>query len=76
MDGTLREITDLVKEVNSAAAKPNSCVHFSIVYPDKNGKNVMKEIGAVSAQKKSENDRKTLRELRFQAGDFLDISIT
>jgi histone deacetylase complex subunit SAP18 len=47
---------------------------FSLVYPDKRGKNVMKEIGVLDAHKSGRDDHRTLDDLHFQLGDLIAIS--
>ncbi|KAJ0052242.1 hypothetical protein Pint_00307 [Pistacia integerrima] len=42
-DATLRELTDLVKEVASAARRRDARLSFAFVYPDKNGRFVLRE---------------------------------
>lgn len=48
-DATLRELCDLVKEVNPLARQRNARLGFAFVYPDKRGVNVMRQVrcGAV-----------------------------
>ncbi|KAJ0111336.1 hypothetical protein Patl1_00323 [Pistacia atlantica] len=43
-DATLRELTDLVKEVASAARRRDARLSFAFVYPDKNGRFVLREV--------------------------------
>eukprot|EP01097_Dermamoeba_algensis_P003178 TRINITY_DN2276_c0_g1_i1.p1 TRINITY_DN2276_c0_g1~~TRINITY_DN2276_c0_g1_i1.p1 ORF type:complete len:217 (-),score=60.43 TRINITY_DN2276_c0_g1_i1:249-899(-) len=74
-DATLRELTDLVKEVNPEANRKNVLLKFAFVYPDKRGKPFVKEVGQVFSSKKGEDDLKTLHELHFEVGDFLDVAI-
>ncbi|KAL3146759.1 hypothetical protein ABBQ38_014743 [Trebouxia sp. C0009 RCD-2024] len=75
-DATLREITELVKEVNPAAKRMNARLEFSFVYPDKRGRNVMRVVGAtISGRPGVEEDGKSLKQLNFQTGDFLDVAI-
>jgi hypothetical protein len=49
------------------------------VYPDKKGQTAMKEVGLIwstnTARSAPEAERKTLRDLRFQTGDFIDCAI-
>ena len=64
--------------MNSAARKRTARLSFSFVYPDKRGRNVMKEIGRVLAsdrQPEGESEGKSLAALGFQTGDFLDVAI-
>eukprot|EP01023_Acetabularia_acetabulum_P022378 TRINITY_DN2201_c0_g2_i1.p2 TRINITY_DN2201_c0_g2~~TRINITY_DN2201_c0_g2_i1.p2 ORF type:complete len:141 (+),score=27.80 TRINITY_DN2201_c0_g2_i1:197-619(+) len=75
MDATLRELADLVKDVAPAARKPNAVQYFAIVFPDRRGKMKMTEIGQVHCVRKGEDDPKTLKELNFETGDFLDVAI-
>eukprot|EP01026_Neomeris_dumetosa_P045129 TRINITY_DN3822_c0_g1_i2.p3 TRINITY_DN3822_c0_g1~~TRINITY_DN3822_c0_g1_i2.p3 ORF type:complete len:138 (+),score=19.37 TRINITY_DN3822_c0_g1_i2:260-673(+) len=75
MDATLRELADLVKDVAAIARKRNAVQYFSVVYPDRRGKMIMKDIGEVHCERKGEDDSKTLKELNFQTGDFLDVAI-
>lgn len=44
MDATLRELTDLVKEVQTAARNPRARLQFALVYPDRQGQNVLKPV--------------------------------
>ncbi|RZC01976.1 Histone deacetylase complex subunit SAP18 isoform B [Glycine soja] len=37
-DATLRELTDLVKEVAPAARRRNAKLSFAFIFPDKNGR--------------------------------------
>ena len=52
---------------------------FAVVYPDKKGQTAMKEVGLIwstnTARSAPEAERKTLRDLRFQTGDFIDCAI-
>ncbi len=66
MDATLRELTDLVKEVQPAARRANARLDFALVYPDRKGRNVMRQVGTVFSSRDSEDDFKTLRQLNFQ----------
>ncbi|KAM7275900.1 hypothetical protein ACFE04_017766 [Oxalis oulophora] len=74
-DATLRELTDLVKEVAPAARKKNAKLSFALVYPDKNGRNVVKEVGMTSAYGNGRDDHRALADLSFQIGDYLDVAI-
>eukprot|EP01120_Amphizonella_sp_Union-15-10_P012162 TRINITY_DN5363_c0_g1_i1.p1 TRINITY_DN5363_c0_g1~~TRINITY_DN5363_c0_g1_i1.p1 ORF type:complete len:189 (-),score=31.46 TRINITY_DN5363_c0_g1_i1:9-575(-) len=74
-DATLREITNLIKEVRRAARAREARLTFSFVYPDSNGRYVMREVGSLHSTRPGKDDNKTLHELRFQTGDFLDVAI-
>ncbi|PIA35762.1 hypothetical protein AQUCO_03500254v1 [Aquilegia coerulea] len=43
-DATLRELTDLVKEVAPEARKRDAKLSFAFVYPDKNGRYVVRQV--------------------------------
>mmetsp|Transcript_769 Transcript_769/g.1825 ORF Transcript_769/g.1825 Transcript_769/m.1825 type:complete len:166 (-) Transcript_769:94-591(-) len=75
MDATLRELTDLVKEVQPVARKPNARLAFSFVYPDRKGHSVMRAVGMVMSGRPGDDDKKTLKVLNFQIGDYLDVAI-
>ncbi|GAB4813144.1 hypothetical protein N2152v2_000190 [Parachlorella kessleri] len=75
MDATLRELCDLVKEVQPAARRPSARLSFSFVYPDRRGRNVMRNVGQVHSTRYGEDDTKSLRQLQFQTGDFLSVAI-
>ena len=40
-----RELCDLVKEVQPAARRPQARLSFAFVYPDRRGRNVMRQVG-------------------------------
>lgn len=74
-DATLRELSDLLKEVQPAARRPNSRMGFALVYPDRRGHNVMRVVGQVHSARQGEDDRKTLRAIKFQTGDYLSVAV-
>jgi len=74
-DSTLRELTDLLKEVEPTTRKWGTRLTFSLLFPDKRGKNVMKEIGAVDAHRTGKDDGKTLDGIHFQPGDSIGVAI-
>lgn len=43
-DATLRELCDLVKEVHPAAQRVSARLSFALVYPDRRGQSVMREV--------------------------------
>lgn len=79
MDATLRELTDLVKEVAPAARKREAKLSFAFVYPDKNGRFVVKGVGMTNSfaigRDGRIDDAKMLKELGFQIGDYLSVAI-
>ncbi|KAJ8443822.1 hypothetical protein Cgig2_017303 [Carnegiea gigantea] len=76
-DATLRELTDLVKEVSPAARRRDAKLSFAVVYPDKNGRMQVRKVGETfsNPSKRRLDDNKALAELNFQIGDYLDVSI-
>eukprot|EP00611_Tribonema_gayanum_P027596 TRINITY_DN6867_c0_g1_i1.p2 TRINITY_DN6867_c0_g1~~TRINITY_DN6867_c0_g1_i1.p2 ORF type:complete len:124 (-),score=18.81 TRINITY_DN6867_c0_g1_i1:63-434(-) len=74
-DATLREVTSLVQGVHDLPRRRNARLEFSFVYPDKMGKMVMREVGSVHSSRKGPSDDATLKELRFQTGDYIDIAV-
>jgi histone deacetylase complex subunit SAP18 len=64
-----------LKDVIPVARRKTARLSFAFVYPDKQGHNVMKQVGMVSGIRKLDDENKTLGSLRFQTGDFLDIAI-
>ncbi|XWS45984.1 hypothetical protein CRYUN_Cryun14cG0026100 [Craigia yunnanensis] len=76
-DATLRELTDLVKEVAPAARRRDARLSFAFVYPDKNGRFVVREVGKAFSYGNGRrlDDSKTLGELSFEIGDYLDVAI-
>lgn len=75
-DASLREIADLIQDVNPDAKKPNARISFSFVYPDRTGRNTMRNVGVVHSTRTSNDDHATLRELKFQTGDYLAVAVT
>ncbi|KAF8059115.1 hypothetical protein HT031_005287 [Scenedesmus sp. PABB004] len=75
-DATLRELADLVKEVRPDARGRGARLSFAFVYPDRRGANVMKVVGEVwgDGARRSPDDAKSLHQLSFQTGDFLDVA--
>jgi histone deacetylase complex subunit SAP18 len=75
-DATLRELVTLVKEVNDSARRPGVKLSLSFVYPDPRGGGYrMREAGTVHSVRAGRDDERSLRSLRFQTGDFLDVAI-
>lgn len=75
MDASLRELTILIKDAVEIAKKKDAILNFSLVFPDSKGKLQRKELGSIHAYKKSQDDSKTLNQLRLTVGDHLDINI-
>ncbi|WIA38884.1 hypothetical protein OEZ86_002158 [Tetradesmus obliquus] len=77
-DATLRELAELVREVRPDARRNNVRLSFAFVYPDRRGVSVMKQVGEVWSDARrgsTPDDDKSLQQLQFQTGDFLDVAI-
>ncbi|KAL3840289.1 hypothetical protein ACJIZ3_024880 [Penstemon smallii] len=69
LDATLRELTDLVKEVAPEARRRDATLSFAFVYPDKRGRFVVREVGRTFSYpnpRRHDNGSKSLGELSFQ----------
>eukprot|EP00967_Tisochrysis_lutea_P006251 scaffold7419_cov31-Tisochrysis_lutea.AAC.3 len=75
LDAPLREITELIKGAHPPARDRNVRLSFLQVYPNARGEPSLREVGSAHAVKRGSDDAKTLAELNFQAGDFLDVAI-
>ncbi|ELT98848.1 hypothetical protein CAPTEDRAFT_221388 [Capitella teleta] len=77
MDASLKELTNLVKEVNADARRKGTFFDFSVVFPDARSPQYrMREIGSTCAGRKGSDDAKTLAGTKFKIGDYLDIAIS
>lgn len=74
-DATLRELTDLIKSAQPAAKRGNARLEFALVYPDKKGRNVMRQVGVTNSTRPGPDDLKTLKSIQFQTGDYMDVAI-
>ncbi|KNA25928.1 hypothetical protein SOVF_002110 isoform B [Spinacia oleracea] len=72
-DATLRELTDLVKEVTPAARRRDARLSFAFVFPEKQGHLVVGK--TYSYGTREIDDGKALAQLGFQIGDYLDVAI-
>ncbi|KAF8822086.1 Sin3-associated polypeptide SAP18 [Cardiosporidium cionae] len=76
MDARLRELVNLVKEVCEETRERNAIWKFRLIYPDKQGHNLMSPIGQVHSTKVDTwEDKKTLQQVKFQIGDYIDLSV-
>lgn len=75
MDADLRELTDILKRVHAPARNRNAILEFALVYPDKQGRNKMKVVGEVHSTESGPDDIKTLAQIKFQTGDYMDVAI-
>jgi histone deacetylase complex subunit SAP18 len=76
MDASLREITMLIKEAVDLARNKEATIYFSFIFPDSKGKLQRKEVGYVYSNKKCPDESKTLQNLKFTIGDYMDINIS
>lgn len=75
-DATLRELVDLVKEVFEPARPRGARVSLAVVYPDRNGRNVLRRLGITGSRPtNSADEHRTLASVGFQPGDFLDVCV-
>jgi len=74
-DMTLRDVTELLKEYDVAVRTWGTRIKYSFVYPDKRGRNVMKDVGNVDSHREGKDDHKSLDSLHFQIGDFLAVEV-
>ncbi|CAN1236696.1 Histone deacetylase complex subunit SAP18 [Linum grandiflorum] len=74
-DATLRELTDLVKEVAPAARRRDAVLSFAFAYPDKNGRFVVREVGLHSTPFPDTVLLKLGFYTSLQIGDYLDVAI-
>jgi len=74
-DMTLRDVTELLKEVDVTVRAWGTKAKYAFVYPDKRGRNVMKEVGIVDSHREGKDDIKSLDALHFQIGDFIAVEI-
>jgi len=75
MDASLRELTMLIRDSVDFAKRKDAILNYSFIFPDSKGKYQRKEIGSIHMYKKGQDDNKSLQQLRFTIGDYIDISI-
>uniref|UniRef100_U5EXK6 Histone deacetylase complex subunit SAP18 n=1 Tax=Corethrella appendiculata TaxID=1370023 RepID=U5EXK6_9DIPT len=76
MDATLKELTQLVKDVNPETRRKGTYFDFAVVYADRGSQFRMREIGVTCSGQKGADDMKTLSQAKFCIGDYMDINIT
>lgn len=75
-DASLREIADLVKDVIlRSVQQKHVTLTFALVYPDKEGRFVLRNVGRLASFRGGPDDKKTLADVNFQTGDYLDILV-
>lgn len=77
MDATLRELTNLITEVNPDCKRKGTHFSFAVCFPNPNGPGYrMREIGSTVSGKKGPDDKSSLQSKRFVIGDYLDVAVT
>jgi len=77
MDCTLRELTQLIKEVNPDARRRGTIYEFSVVYPDPRSNTYrLRDIGSTQSGIRGVDDNKTLHQCKFEIGDYIDVAIS
>ena len=74
-DATLKELSELVKQVVPQASARNARLGFSLAYPDKRGRYLLREVGMTFNGRRSPDETKTLDSARFDIGDYLTVEI-
>ncbi|CAG8590341.1 2681_t:CDS:2 [Gigaspora margarita] len=73
---TLKEIANLIKEVNFESTRSNARISFKLVYIDNlRGKYAFKDLGTVYNMTSTSDDDINLDDARFVIGDFLDVGV-
>uniref|UniRef100_A0A7E4VUT5 18 kDa Sin3-associated polypeptide n=1 Tax=Panagrellus redivivus TaxID=6233 RepID=A0A7E4VUT5_PANRE len=76
-DCSLKELKDLVLNVDQRASKEGTIFDFSIVSPDRfTSRMNMRNIGVVVHKQEGLDDKKTLQSTKFEIGDYIDVAIT
>ncbi|VEL31802.1 unnamed protein product, partial [Protopolystoma xenopodis] len=77
LDATLRELSNLVKQVNPEVKRKGTIFDFAVVTPDSRAPVYrLKNIGSVCAGVPSDADRIMLKDCQFCIGDMIDVAIT
>jgi hypothetical protein len=72
----MRELVELIQECVPEARERNREIAFALVYPDKNGINVLRPVVKVASHMEGPDDRKTVEAIRLQPGDYLAVNIS
>jgi len=76
LDCSLRELMGLIKEVNTEARRPGTYFDFAVVRPEQHsGTFEMRELGSTTSGIKGLDDNKSLQELKFVIGDYIDVAV-
>jgi histone deacetylase complex subunit SAP18 len=75
-DASLAELVQLLMGVHDLAAQRSTRILFSLAYPGKEGKIVIRPIGqCFGGFRKSDHDTRTLQECGFATGDFMGVAL-
>ncbi|GAB5036075.1 histone deacetylase complex subunit sap18 [Nannochloropsis oceanica] len=74
-DATLKELSQLLKDVVPCARRRVARLEFSLVYPGPEGRMRMRAVGSVRNNGRTPDDGRTLRDCKFHIGDHLDVAI-
>ncbi|KAL1465555.1 hypothetical protein WDU94_005112 [Cyamophila willieti] len=76
MDASLRELTNLIREVNPEAQQRGTCFYFTLLTPERGTSRFhVRDIGQTICGQKCPDDNKTLQQSRFIIGDYMDVKI-
>ena len=73
-DATLGELARLVRNVHKGA-RLSPRLSFELISPDRRGNMVARAVGIVGASSQTSESRRSLDELRFITGDYLDVAM-
>jgi histone deacetylase complex subunit SAP18 len=77
MDATLKELSTLIREMLPEARRPGTRMDFEILFPEQFVRGYRsRHMGALFIGQKSNEELKTLEEMRFQVGDLVDVAIS
>ncbi len=71
----MKELSDLVRQVTPSAKARNARIAFLLVYPDKRGRQLIREIGSTLNSRRTPDEARTLDSVRFEIGDYLCVEI-
>jgi len=75
MDATLRELSDLLKDLIPNVKRKECVLEFYTIYFNYYGKFMKRNIGTIHAMEKGKDDFETLNSLNFHIGDLIDVCI-
>ena len=69
-------MTDMIRQQHEPAQARNVRLAFALIYPDKVGKLVQRDVGVTFVSGRRTNEMfRTLRELKLQTGDFVNVAV-